>query len=233
MKNKKAYTDLPGLQRTSLTEEAAMTIRRAILSGKFTQGQQLTESRISEGFNISRAPVREALQQLMTQGLVVHHPNRGYFLKTFSAEDVEEMSLLRIAVEKFAIQLAIQRASDAEIDALEAIVEEMEAMSTATPEDQVMAYELDHKFHDWLCQIAHHGMLRSMWKMMHDQIAVALNSLVNAYEWPADPEFVSSHRKVLDALRSRDVAAAESAIEAHIADGVSAFRENPNRIAKE
>ena len=110
MKNEKAYTDLPGLHRTSLTEEAAMTIRRAILSGKFTQGQQLTESRISEGFNISRAPVREALQQLMTQGLVVHHPNRGYFLKKFSARDIEEMSLLRAVIEKFAIQLAVERA---------------------------------------------------------------------------------------------------------------------------
>ena len=233
MKNDRTYSDLPGLHRTSLTEEAAMTIRRAILSGKFTHGQQLTESRISEGFHISRAPVREALQQLMSQGLVVHHPNRGYFLKKFSARDIEDMSLMRIAIEKFAVQLAIERASDEEIDALGKIVGEMEAFSETAPHDDMAAYEADHRFHDWLCQIAHHDMLRTIWKMMHDQIAVALNSLVNAYEWPGDAAFAHSHREIVNALRSRDIVAAQKAIEKHIADGVAAFREHPNRIAEE
>ena len=233
MKSKKVFEGLQGLQRTSLTEEAATTIRRAILSGQFEHGQQLTESRISEGFNISRAPVREALQQLMTQGLLVHHPNRGYFLKTFSAKDIEEMSLLRIAIEKFAIRLAIGRASNEEIDALEKIVNEMERISVDAPHDSAAAYEADHRFHDLLCQIAHHDMLRTIWKMMHDQISVALNSLVNAYEWPADANFAKSHREIIRALRGRDVTAAEFAVEKHIADGVAAFREHPNRVAEE
>jgi len=230
MRSDKVFSGFTELNRATLTEEAAATIRRAILSGKFANGQQLTESRISEEFQISRAPVREALQQLMTQGLVVHHRNRGYFLRTFSIKDIEDMSLMRAAIEKFAIGLAIERATDAEIDALEVTVREMEERAVDAPGDSDAAYDADYRFHDQICRMAHHDMLRTVWGMMHDQISVALHSLITAYEWPADSDFAASHRQVLEAIRGRDAAAAQAAIENHIGEGMTAFRSHPDRV---
>jgi DNA-binding GntR family transcriptional regulator len=230
MRNDKVFTRFGGLNRATLTEEAAATIRRAILSGEFVNGQQLNESRISEEFQISRAPIREALAQLMTQGLVVHQRNRGYFVRTFTAKDVEDMLLLRAAMEKFAVGLAIERATDDEIDALETIVREMEEGAPEASGDSDAGYRSEYRFHDQICRMAHHDMLRTIWGMMHDQISVALHSVVNAYEWPAAKTFGASHREVLEPIRNRDAAAAKAAVDKHIGEGMTAVRTHPNGI---
>lgn len=229
MRNDKVFAGFTELNRATLTDEAAATIRRAILSGKFTNGQQLTESRISEEFRISRAPVREALQQLMTQGLVVHYRNRGYFVRTFTVKDVEDMLLLRAAMEKFAVGLAIERATEEEIDALEAIVLEMEGAPDASG-DPDAGYRSEYRFHEQICLMAHHDMLRTVWGMMHDQISVALHSVVNSYEWPANKSFGASHREVLEPIRNRNSTAAKAAIDKHIGEGMTAFRSRPDRV---
>ena len=123
MTDKTMFKESPLIKRRTITEEVVDIIRKAIMEGHYANNQQITESRISEEFNISRAPVREALRELTNKGLVTHHPNRGYFLREFSIDDIEEICSLRSALEKLAVKLVIERASDEEINELGDIVD--------------------------------------------------------------------------------------------------------------
>ena len=216
--------EAPFTKRITLTEEIAQLIRQAILEGHFENGQQLTESRISEEFNISRAPVREALRELTNKGLVTHYPNRGYFLREFNFTDVEEICLLRTALEKLAVKMTVERASDDEVEELEEIVKEME---TKVPNiDQASLY--DYKFHQKICMLAKHRYLQEYWSLMADQMSLAITCINRSFQ-DASTGFVGGHREILESIRSRDVSKAEQAIEDHILMGVKNLGESTGK----
>jgi len=82
-------------------------LRNAILNGKLMQGSQLRQDQLAEQFGTSRIPVREALRQLESEGLVRIEPNRGAVVTSLSLTDVLEMLDIRIALECHALRLAI------------------------------------------------------------------------------------------------------------------------------
>ena len=74
-----------------------------ICEGRFAPGQWLQENELAERLCVSRSPIREALRQLASDGLVVEIPNKGVFVKEFTARDIEEIFDLRVLLEDYAI----------------------------------------------------------------------------------------------------------------------------------
>ena len=218
----KLFKGSPLTKRRTITEEVVEFIRKAILEGHFIKNQQITESRLSEDFNVSRAPVREALRELANKGLVTHHPNRGYFLREFSIDETEEVCMVRCALEKMAVKLVIERASDDEINSLAAIVNEMIGELDEAPVEQHSSLN-DYKFHQMLCVLAKHKCLYDYWSLMADQTSLAISSINRSFE-AAGTGFVGGHQSILDSIRSRDVQKAEKLIEGHILLGVKNLR---------
>src|SRR5712692_1581863 len=97
------------LPSTSLKTYLMATLREAIISGKFKPGDRLNESQLARQYNVSRIPVREALQQLQEQGLVMNHPRRGMFVNMLSEEDCARINSLRIILEAEALKLCRAR----------------------------------------------------------------------------------------------------------------------------
>lgn len=78
----------------------------AIFTGKIKPGERLNESQLSRELGISRAPVREALQQLQEQSLIVNVPRRGMFVVNLDEADIQEINSLRVILEAEALRLA-------------------------------------------------------------------------------------------------------------------------------
>lgn len=97
-----------------------------ILTGKIRSGEKLTEQKICEQYSVSRTPVREALRQLETDGLVESIPNRGAYVIGLSQQDIEDMYQLRKIYEIQAVRWAVERITDEELDQLEETFEFME-----------------------------------------------------------------------------------------------------------
>jgi len=91
-------------------------LRNAILSGELLQGMQLRQDQLAEQFGTSRIPVREALRQLESEGLVRIEPNRGAIVTSLSLADVLEMLDIRIALECHALRLAIPQMVEDDFD---------------------------------------------------------------------------------------------------------------------
>ena len=97
------------LPKATFREHIAERLRGAILSGELLPGAALVETALAEQFQVSRAPLREALRQLIEQGLVVTVPYTGTHVVQLTADDVREIHSMRITLERFAFEQAWPR----------------------------------------------------------------------------------------------------------------------------
>jgi DNA-binding GntR family transcriptional regulator len=128
----------------TLKEQVVKLLRGAILSGKIRTGGRLNESELARDLGLSRIPVREALQQLQQQGLVVDIPRRGKFVINLSDEEIQKINSLRLILEAEALRLARARISAEGLQALAGLVDKMEHSREVS---EIEASALDIEFH--------------------------------------------------------------------------------------
>lgn len=95
----------------SSADTARARIRELIISGEFAPGSRLRERDLSQALDVSRVPVREALQQLEAEGFIDASPRRGATVKQFTLRDVNELFEVRLSLEVLAARLAAQAAA--------------------------------------------------------------------------------------------------------------------------
>jgi DNA-binding GntR family transcriptional regulator len=128
----------------TLKEQVVKLLREAIFSGRIKPGQRLNESELSRDLGLSRIPVREALQKLQEQGLVVDVPRRGKFVINLSEEEIQKINSLRIILEGEALRLCRGKITSEGVRDLTKLVGKMERFREATEAD---ASALDMEFH--------------------------------------------------------------------------------------
>jgi len=209
----KEFSLSPPLNR-NLADEIVTRLRKAILGGQFEPDERLGEQFLAKTLQVSRGPIREALNQLEREGLVIIHRNRGAFVARLSREDVDEVYSLRLALERLALQLAIQNVSSTDFDEMQATIDTMASYLERGLTEQE-ATELDVRFHDILCRSASHKRLYDFWENLRPQIHIFLLSRA-----AADADFrqyaVESHQAILDAIRDKDEVRAIATLEDHI-----------------
>jgi DNA-binding GntR family transcriptional regulator len=112
------------LERRTVAEATADEIRHRILSGEFRDGQPLRQDVLAEELGVSRIPVREALQRLESEGLVVHQPHKGCVVTSLSPEEIEELFDLRAMLEPELIRHAVARMTPADLDEAQRVLDE-------------------------------------------------------------------------------------------------------------
>jgi DNA-binding GntR family transcriptional regulator len=105
---------------TTKADDIALVIEEAIVSGELAPGTVLRQEQLSEQFQVSRTPVREALRRLAALGLVSFVPNRGVRVRTISREELREAFLVRAELESLATELAAAKLQPEDIHELEA-----------------------------------------------------------------------------------------------------------------
>lgn len=132
------------LETRTLKHQVVELLRKAMLSGTLSPGERLNESRLARDLGVSRIPIREALQQLQQQGLVVDIPRRGKFVIDLSEEEIQKINSLRLILEAEALRLARANVTGSGVKALRRLIHKMEE-SEALPEIEAAA--LDLEFH--------------------------------------------------------------------------------------
>jgi len=200
----------------TLGEHIAHQLRHAILTDQLKPGQRIMERRIAEIMETSRGPVRDALRLLEREGLVVRYPHRGTFVARLTTQDLEEIHSLRVALETLALDYAIKRATDEQVDELDKLVQAMsvQAKREYTPFD---ATDLDLEFHHTLCRISGHKRVLAAWEALNPQIRMLL--LSHRTLQPADfrQRAVEWHRQLAAAVRNGDAKSARTLMQKHLA----------------
>lgn len=147
-------TIFTNIRSSSTKDRAQELIREAILDGKFSPGERITELRLGKEMNVSQGVVREALQELEFQGLVVRIPNRGTFVTDYSVEDIKQIYCFRKECEGLAVELARQNGRPNETD-LVALQRAIEGMQLGADRGDFLKFSRsDLQFHEHIWQMS-------------------------------------------------------------------------------
>ena len=148
---------------TTKADDIALVIEEAIVSGELAPGTVLRQEQLSEQFNVSRTPVREALRRLAALGLVSFVPNRGVRVRTISHEELHEAFMVRAELEGLATQVAATKFTPEDLEELDAaekrfarISQELRSREPGDERRSIMGdwVRANHAFHDVIYGIA-------------------------------------------------------------------------------
>ncbi|OGO65686.1 MAG: hypothetical protein A2Z45_05575 [Chloroflexi bacterium RBG_19FT_COMBO_55_16] len=200
------------LTRQSLREAIIKLIEEALLSGELHPGSRIVETELAHKAGISRGPVREAIRQLVGEGILVSYPSRGTFIIQWTPQDVAEAYTLRATLEKLAIQEAIKRITPDDIAQLQATVDNM--AQSAINHDIRALVQLDIRFHEQLYALSRHSLLQEVLARLRRKL-YCLMAIDQGYSLHQD-EIAQNHQRIVDALKTGDYTLAGETIAAHV-----------------
>ena len=198
-------------ERKQLGDITFEAIRDGIVSGNIPSGKWLRQEEISERLGVSHTPVRQALERLIAQGLAERVPYKGVRVAELSHEEIAEIYALRGLFEPLIVRLATRQISDASLEELTQIVDEMDDLTALDQMQQ--RRELNGRFHLSIARASQNASLARHYEMtfnqcpnwmlyegMYRQEALA-ESRLNAES--------AEHRAIVAAMARRDTDAAE------------------------
>lgn len=108
-------------------EQATSVIRQAIVYGIFKPGERLAQDRLARLIGVSRMPIRAALRQLESEGLVELHAHRGATVRVLSPEEISDLYEMRILVETYALRKTVRAISEDQLETLETVAGNLES----------------------------------------------------------------------------------------------------------
>jgi len=221
--------DTPFVDKQSLAERVAASLREMFLAGELRPGQRLIETEIAEQLEVSRGPVRDALKILQDEGIVRIEPRKGTFIAVLDYEDLSDFYLLRGAIEGLGARILAERGTPEQIEQLEACLIGLRE----SVQDLKKFAQLDLHFHELLCQLTEHKWLYRQWLSMRTYIWLFIQASQTLDE-PGSQEMLDLHTEVYQAIRYRLPALAEQAAQRHSAITSETMRliweQNPERI---
>lgn len=197
------------ISKSSAPDVVRDGLRKAIFDGDLVAGTQLRQDELASRFGTSRIPVREALRQLESEGLVTLHPNRGAAVSSVSLEDVLELLEIRIGLECRALKLAIPNMISADFDLAAEILRGYDE----EPEPQKWG-EMNWRFHETLYVPCDRPKLLSMIESNYGHVGRFVRLQVSLAAGKDQPN--RDHWGILNACRAGDVSEAVKLLEQHI-----------------
>lgn len=198
----------------SLADRTYEALKAAILANQLPSGTALSVPELARQLQVSRSPVREAVQRLIYDGLANHAPYRGAEVARVDLEDLRELYTVRELLEGLAARLATEKLDAEGLQRLQGIVDQHEQVLSSDA-DNATHIELDIRFHDAILALAANRHLSATLAPIAGRAHFALHSLwrsPNAAHLALD-----EHRAIVDAMITGDPALAEQAAQQHIA----------------
>jgi DNA-binding GntR family transcriptional regulator len=195
----------------NLSERAYEQLKAMAITYQLRPGERLAELDLAKRLKVSRTPIREALNRLVTEGFLTFTPNRGFQCRPLDAKEIFDLYEVRRSLEATAARLAVERASDDELDDLGRFLERSRGVPEKTTVMELV--RLDEEFHERIAILSRNAELL--------RILQNINARIRFCRW-IDMEngrrsaTQSEHAGVLAALKARDQKKCAEAMNAHI-----------------
>ncbi len=198
------------LSRASLSEQIREHLLNQIISGELSPGERLKEMKIAEEMETSQAPVREALKELESLGLVEVVRNRGARVRIINDEELREIYDVRAQLEGYAAELVAE--SRASISApLREIRDRM--LQVGESDDYVAFSEHNLNFHRMIIEATGNRTLLEHWERLN----IKMQTFINVQRKHSDLRRIAlSHDRIIDAIEAGSAAEARSAAIMHV-----------------
>ena len=203
--NVKSTPAEPGFKKACMRDRIRDALVERILDGKYPAGTQLKELQLAREFNVSQAPIREALRELEGSGLVESERYRGTRVRGADAEEMMQSYELRTILEARALELGMPFASDviAELD------ESLRIMRTAAGKDTERYIHESLLFHRRIVDASGNRVFTTVWDSLHFDIRgrIALRRMMERGD--RFGAMLDMHAELLERVRSREVIEAQ------------------------
>lgn len=204
----------------SLAQKVVGRLRQAIIEGELPLGAIIAEETLAQSFGVSRTPVREALNQLQLQGLVVIRPQVGSFVFSPDAEDIATICQFRIILEPKAAELTYRHDRDGAVADIRAAIAGMERALIAR--DNVAYGHADTAFHEAFFNHCGNRYLQESYRLVGGRIA-ALRTNLSAPIDVQTPQSFEEHCSLLGFFEAGDFASLEALMTSHINGSTQAY----------
>ncbi len=210
----------PHGEAASLADQAYTALRRLIVSLELPPGSAITEPELTARLGIGRTPVREALRRLALERLVEVYPRRGMFVTTVDVRDLARLCEVRVVLEPEAARLAAERATRADLDEINALLDELAGVRRR---DDHLLIDLDERIHRAVYRSSHNQLLEETleWYYTH-----ALRIWALALDRAPDLKgAVLEHHALLEAVARGQGERAAELMRAHVEHFEDAMRD--------
>jgi DNA-binding GntR family transcriptional regulator len=205
------------LVRQSTPSIIADKLRAAIGRGEIPAGAQLGEAQLARALGVSRGPLREGMQRLTQEGLLVSIRNRGLFVIEMTPENVRDMYVARTAVERAAAAQIFLHDPAMAGDGLLAVVGKM--ARAAGRRDDFAVSDADIEFHDRLVELSQSPRLSRIHQTLLTETRMCIHALEETYRY--SDERVGEHQAIAEAFVAHDPALADRLLVEHMDDAVA------------
>ena len=207
------------LLRYVLRSQVRDVLIERIVEGHYKPGARLVETQIARELGVSQAPVREALRDLESVGVVETTAFRGARVRNPSRDELLEAYPVRAALESLAASEAASRITDEQLDKLEDLIVEMEkAGAEGNAHRQAIS---NAQFHGLIVEAAQNSTLLRLWAILEPWARTYLTAARAGVDLN---ELAVRHRKILTPLRMRDAQAAADAMRDHLLEAAEWLR---------
>ena len=187
----------------------ARSLREDIMQGRLKSKEPLRQDEIAARFGVSKIPVREALVQLKAEGLVTFYPNRGAVVSRLSPAEVDEIFIMRTALETAVLRRAIPQLTIANLTHAE------EILNTIDQEQNVARWgDLNWEFHATLYRPADLPRMMEWVRTLHTNVARYLVIYLAGMDYQMASQ--NEHREILEACRRGNLQAATEHLTHHL-----------------
>jgi DNA-binding GntR family transcriptional regulator len=217
---------MQAIDQATTAEQIADRLRTAIVHGRFKPNDRLIEQELSETFEVSRGPVREAIRLLAGEGVVVLRKNRGAVVASPTMDDVLEVYALRLALGEIAIATTAEAGTVSEREAagLTRMVAKLRDPKVQADADRMIDADLAFQS----AVIAHSGLPRftESFARTNTDIKVFVRALGIRYDEQDHRELAARHERLVTALQQGDAVAAVVLWRDHITTTVREFSQD-------
>ncbi len=184
----------------------------SILGGEIELGAPLRPDVIARQLEVSTTPVREAMQRLESEGLAVKLPNRGWFVREFTPQQIRDLYEFRASLESLGVRLACQRMTAEDLESLRELQISGHAALAAKDMDAYRVY--NQNFHASILDAARNSYLSSVMGQIRLQNELLMIKTMRIVGRPL--RAIEEHARLVELLAARDAAPAQELISAHI-----------------
>jgi DNA-binding GntR family transcriptional regulator len=207
------------IDRRSVADQTYQYLRAAILNGEIPQGARVIEAQIAKALDISRAPVREAVNRLLQEGLLETRTHHGPSVIRMTPEKIRWLYDLRAAIEALAIGDVVRQGDKVDITPLRAAVAQMKRFAAKKDLAHLVQTELD--FHRSLCQLAGNPYIIQVSNIIDGQVRMALT--IDNANYPNLKDVADEHEPIIAAIEAGDADSASAHMTAHILSSLKAI----------
>lgn len=222
-----AIADLRGhIDRRNVQDQLLGHLRAAIIQGRLRPGQSLTQLDLADAYGVSRQPVRQAIEVLATEGLLVRSPHGGVTVTPLEPGWVRDLYQVRSQLEVLAVEHAASRFTAADLERLSAVVED--------GHDLLRRGELgglinaDQRFHHAIYTAAGNRVLSETLGQYWSQVARVMQAILSLPGYPAD--VWRQHAEIAAALRARNAPHAAELMRRHVLGSMERLLEDPRLL---